>query len=136
MNVMRWLLASVVIFVFVSVFGYVVHEVLLADMYKQTASVWRSKAEMDNLMWLFSLSSAVYALAFTFIYAKGYEAAKPGLGQGLRFGLYVWVLTSVAFNLVWYALIPIPASLPVYWTIAGLIESLIMGAIVGLVYKE
>jgi hypothetical protein len=136
MNVKRWLLASVVIFIFVSVFGYVVHEVMLAGLYQQTASVWRPKAEMDSMMWLLSLSSAVYTLAFTFIYAKGYEAAKPGLSQGLRFGLYVWVLTSVAFNLAWYALIPIPASLPVYWTIAGLIESLAIGAIAGFLYKE
>ena len=135
MNVKRWLLASAAAFFFVFVFGYVVHELLLADLYKQTASVWRPKAEMDKLMWLMMVGSLVYVLAFTFIYAQGREAKKPGLGQGLRFGLYIWVLTSVAMNLMWYALIPIPAALPVYWTIAGLAESLAIGAIVGLLYK-
>ncbi|HKQ31413.1 MAG TPA: hypothetical protein VJS66_09025 [Burkholderiales bacterium] len=135
MNVKRWLLASVVALVFISVFGYVVHEVLLADLYKQTASAWRPEADMDRMMWMMSLGGAIFALAFTWIYAKGYEASKAGLGQGLRFGVYIWVLTSVAFNLSWYVILPIPAVLPVYWTISGLIESLGMGAIVGLLYK-
>jgi len=135
MNVKRWVLASVTGFILISVLGYVVHEVLLADLYKQTASVWRPKADMDRMMWMLSLASAIYALAFNFIYAKGFEAAKPGLGQGLRFGLYVWVLTSIVFNLSWYVLIPIPPSLPVYWTISGLVESLILGAVAGFLYK-
>ena len=46
MNTKRWLLASVAVFVVMAVLEFFIHGVLLSDMYRQTASVWRPEAEM------------------------------------------------------------------------------------------
>ena len=110
--------------------------VLLADIYKQTAAVWRPEAQMQSLAWLFWLGYLVFAPVFTLIYTKGYEAGKEGFGQGLRFGFYVGLLTSVPMNLIWYAVLPIPATLSVYWTLAGMVEMIAIGITVGLIYRK
>ncbi|MGH7272860.1 MAG: hypothetical protein ACREIQ_00150, partial [Nitrospiria bacterium] len=89
MNTRRWLLASVAVFVVIAVMQILIHEVLLSDMYQQTASVWRTEAEMQRIMWIFWIGYLVFAPFFTLIYVKGYEKGKPGLGQGFRCGLYV-----------------------------------------------
>ena len=95
MNTKRWLLASVAVFVVIMALEFVIHGVLLAGTYQQTASVWRPQAEMQRLMWIFWVGYLVFAPFFAFIYAKGYEKGKPGLGQGIRFGFYVGAMLSV-----------------------------------------
>jgi hypothetical protein len=136
MNMKRWLYASAAAFVVLAVLEFVVNGVLLAGIYMQTASVWRPEAEMVSLSWLFWLAYLVFAPVFTLIYSQGFESNKQGIGQGLRFGIYVGLLTAIPMNLIWYVVLPIPASLAVYWAIAGMVEMLAMGITVGLIYKK
>ena len=136
MNMKRWLYASAAAFVVLAVLEFVVNGVLLAGIYMQTASVWRPEAEMVSLSWLFWLAYLVFAPVFTLIYSQGFESNKEGIGQGLRFGIYVGLLTAIPMNLIWYVVLPIPASLAVYWAIAGMVEMIAMGIAVGLIYKK
>jgi hypothetical protein len=136
MNMKRWLYASAAAFVVLAVLEFVVNGVLLAGIYMQTASVWRPEAEMVSLSWLFWLAYLVFAPVFTLIYSQGFESNKQGIGQGLRFGIYVGLLTAIPMNLIWYVVLPIPASLAVYWAIAGMVEMTAMGITVGLIYKK
>ena len=136
MNTKRWLLASVAIVVVIGVLEFLIHGVLLSDMYRQTAAVWRSQAEMQKMMWVFWAGILVFAPFFTLIYAKGYEKGKPGLGQGFRYGLYVGVMLSVMNSFGWYVLLPIPLALACYWFLAILVEFIAAGVTAGLVYHE
>jgi hypothetical protein len=136
MNMKRWLYASAAAFVVLAVLEFVVNGVLLAGIYMQTASVWRPEAEMVSLSWLFWLAYLVFAPVFTLIYSQGFESNKQGIGQGLRFGIYVGLLTAIPMNLIWYVVLPIPTSLAVYWAIAGMVEMTAMGITVGLIYKK
>jgi len=136
MNMKRWLYASAAAFVVLAVLEFVVNGVLLAGIYQQTASVWRPEAEMVSLSWLFWLAYLVFAPVFTLIYSQGFESNKEGIGQGLRFGIYVGLLTAIPMNLIWYVVLPIPVSLAVYWAIAGMVEMIAMGIAVGLIYKK
>ena len=136
MNAKRWLLASVAVFVAMFVLEFVVHGVLLHGVYQQTSSVWRPGADIQRLMWIFWVGYLVFALLFAFIYAKGYEKEKPGLGQGFRFGLYVGVMLSVLNGFGWYVILPIPLALAFYWFAAILVESIAMGTAAGLVYRD
>lgn len=136
MNTKRWLYASAAAFVVMAILEFVINGVLLADIYKQTASVWRPETEMRQMMWLFWLAYLIFAPVFTLIYAKGYESSKPGIGQGARFGIYLGLLTAIPMNLIWYVVLPISATLAVYWAIAGMVEMIAMGIIVGLIYKN
>src|SRR6266849_142915 len=134
MNTKRWLLASVAVLVVIAVLDFVIHGVLLSGIYKQTASIWRP--DMQQVMWIFWLGYLVFAPLFALIYVKGYEKGKPGLGQGLRFGLYVGAMLSVMHSFGWYVILPIPLVLAVYWFLAILVEFILAGVAAGLVYHE
>lgn len=135
MNTKRWLLASLAVFVIVFAIEMVVNGVLLSDMYKQTASVWRPEADIMKNMWLMWLGYLIFAPVFALIYTHGYEKGKEGLGQGFRYGVYMGLLVAVAMTLSWYAVLPIPAVLAFYWMLAGMVELVIAGIAVGLIYR-
>jgi hypothetical protein len=65
MNTKRWLLASVAVLVVIMVLEFVIHGVLLQGVYQQTASVWRTQADMQRLMWIFWMGYLVFAPFFT-----------------------------------------------------------------------
>ena len=135
MNVKRWLFASLAVLVVIAALDMFINSVLLTDLYKQTASVWRPPQEMQQRMWLFFLGYLILAPLFTLIYAKGHEPAKSGLGQGLRYGLYMGLVLSVLPNLVWYTVLPIPGVLAFYWFLGGMVESVTAGVTAGLIYR-
>ena len=136
MNTKQWLLASVAVVVVIGVLEFLIHGVLLADMYRQTASVWRPEADMQKMMWVFWVGMLVFAPFFVLIYAKGYEKGKPGLGQGFRYGLYVGTMLSVMNSFGWYVMLPIPLALAFYWFLAILLEFIVAGIAAGLIYHE
>ncbi len=67
MNAKRWLLASVAVVVVIGVLEFLIHGVILSDMYKQTASVWRPEGEMQKMMWVFWVGILVFAPFFALI---------------------------------------------------------------------
>ena len=136
MNTKRWLLASVAVLVVVAVLEFLIHGVLLSDLYRQTAAVWRPEAEMQKMMWIFWVGMLVFAPFFALIYVKGYEKGKLGLGQGFRYGLYVGVMLSVMHSFGWYVILPIPLALAFYWLLGILVEFIVAGVAAGLVYHE
>ncbi len=136
MNTKLWALASLAVLMVMFVLEGLIHGVLLADLYKQTAQLWRPDADMQSLMWLMWVGYLIFAPIFVFIYIKGYEPNKSGVGQGLRYGLLIGFLIAAPESLGWYAVLPIPAALAFYWFVAGLVEHVAAGMAVGLVYKQ
>ena|SRR5438552_458793 len=135
MNTKRWLWASAAVFVFLFVWDFIVHGVLLVNLYQQSASVWRPQAEMQRLAWTFWIGYLVFAPFFVLIYAKGYERGKPAAGQGLRFGLYVGAMLSVMHSYNWYVILPIPYALASWWFVSTLLQYILAGLITGLIYR-
>ena len=135
MNIKRWVQASIAVFGVIFVLEFVIHGILLKGIYEQTASVWRPTGEMRSLMWLMWVGYLIFAPVFVFIYAGGYEKEKGGLGQGIRFGLAMGLLTSATQSLGWYAVLPIPPVLAAAWFLAGMAESLAAGIVVGRMYQ-
>jgi hypothetical protein len=135
MNTKRWALASFAVFVVFVILDGIIHGVLLADLYRQTASLWRPEPEMEGLMWLMWVANLIFALVFVLIYTKGYEPGKAGASQGVRYGLLIGLLVSVPQGLGWYAVLPIPGILAFDWFLAGMVESLVAGITVGLIYR-
>ncbi|MFP5348942.1 MAG: hypothetical protein ACLGHO_03780 [Gammaproteobacteria bacterium] len=135
MNIKRWFMASAAAFVALGVLEFVINGILLSDLYKQTATVWRPEADIMRMMWLMWLSYAIAAPVFAFVYTKGYEVGKGGIGQGMRFGFYLGVFLAASISLGFYAVLPIPGILAVYWFIGGVAEYIVVGAVVGAIYK-
>lgn len=136
MNNKRWLQASLAVVVVMFILEFIIHGVLLQGIYHQTASVWRSETEMQGMMWMMWIGYLIFAPVFTLIYAKGYEPKKNGLGQGLRFGVYMGLAFPAMQSLSWYAVLPIPGILAFYWFVAGVVVFIALGATAGLVYRK
>ena len=135
MNVKRWLLSGLAAFAVVFLLDWLIHGRLLMGLYTATASVWRPHAESCPLFWLMTVGQLALGLVFAWIYTKGYEAGKPGLQQGLRYGFLIGLLIGIPYVSVWYVVLPIPFALAAGWAASAFADSLIAGAVVGLLYK-
>lgn len=135
MDTKRWLIAAIGAFAAIFVLDFVVHGVLLMGIYEQTASVWRPKAEANQMMWMMTLGQLLFGAALAWLYTKGYERSKAGLGQGLRFGIYAGLFLAAANNFVWYVVLPVPFALNLAWQASALVNCMVAGAVVGALYK-
>jgi len=131
----RFLLAWLVIFIAWFLGSFVVHGVLLHDDYLAAKSLFRPEAEAQKFFPLMILAHIFLAGAFVWIYARGVEA-KPWLGQGIRFAIAVIFLTTLPLYLIYYVVQPMPGATVVKQIIFDGILILILGAIVGFMYRR
>jgi hypothetical protein len=122
----------VVVFVVLALVEFIVNTLLLSSAYEATANLWRPMAEMK--IWLFYIVYLFIAFFFTLIFSKGYEG--KGAIEGLRYGFYVGMLMAVPMAYGSYASMPMPYSLALQWFIYGLIEYIILGVVLALVWGK
>ncbi len=135
MDLKRWLLAAVGAFVVVFATEFVIHHLWLGEFYKAHAQWWRPEAEMNSMMHLMLLAQIIFAALLPMVYAKGYESGKSGVGQGVRFGVLIGLLMTVPMSLMNYVIYPYPSSLIINWVLGGMVEYILAGAVIGLLYK-
>lgn len=117
--------ASVMVLVLFLLMDYVLHSILLSGLYAATASLWRTSEEIRRLVWIIWAVDAAMAFLLVWLLAKGWEAGKPWLGQGFRFGLALGLMFSLPMGFSMYAIMPIPLSLGLGWFAGGLAEIVI-----------
>jgi len=132
MNVKRFVIASLAVFVVSQALGYLIHEVILRATYEATKSVWRP--DMQSKMWIITLVGLITAFLFTYIFTKGYEG--KGIGEGIRFGLLIGLFVSIPMAYNSYVTLPIPYSLALQWFLYGTVSTVILGVVAALVYKR
>jgi len=130
--VKRFLFAFLAAFVFIFFWGWLYNGVLLKDLYAQTSSLWRPQSETMSLFHWIILGQAILVLAFVMIYASGF--AGGGVAAGIRLGIMLEIL-AIGARMMMYAVQPLPGKLILYWSVGGLIEMIVTGAIVGAIYK-
>ncbi len=131
MNVKRFLLAALAVFVSFQVLDYVIHMLILSPDYEAVASVWR--ADMMDIFWIMYITGAVMSLLFVYIFTKGYQG--KGVMEGVRYGLVIGIFMMAIGAINQYVIYPIPFILAVKWLIFGTIEFIIAGIITALIYK-
>jgi hypothetical protein len=100
MNTKKLVLTIIVIFVLANITGFLIHAVLLAPDYMTVKEHYR--AEGSEKMIFICLAYLAFAIGSVFAYAKGVEN-KPWLGQGLRFGIILWLILTVPSFFIAYA---------------------------------
>ena len=128
----RFILAFIAAYIFLFVWGWLVNGVLLKDIYAETPNLWRSQSEMASLFHWIIIGQALIVFSFVMIYAIGF--AGGGVIAGIRLGLLLEI-AAIGMRLGFYAVQPIPGRLILYGSIGGLIEMVIVGAMVGAIYK-
>ena len=133
MNAKRLILGIVVVFVGIWVTNFLIHGVWLQSSYAASMSLWRPEEEMKSHMAWLMLGQFLAATAFVLIWAQGF-APTAHFACACIYG-FVMGLFAEAGTLITYAVQPLPADLAVKWFIAGIVQSVLMGILVFLVYK-
>ena len=94
--------------------SFVIHGLLLnADYTALQGKLFRTPEDSQGHFPLMILAHALMSGAFVWIYARGREAGKQWLGQGVRFGIAVALLTIVPTYIIYYVVQPTPEMLVV-----------------------
>ncbi len=124
----RFFFAWLVVFVAWMVGSFVVHGVLLHADYAALPNLFRTEADASGHFPLMILAHVLMAGAFVWIYARGVGDA-PWIGQGLRFGMAVALLTVIPTYTIYYVVQPMPESLVVKQMVGDGVLLLILGLI-------
>jgi hypothetical protein len=113
-----------------------VHGVLLHDDYLKLPQLFRSETDSQQYFGWMLLAHVLLAGAFAWIYARGREDGKPWLGQGLRYGVAVALLSVMPTYLIYYAVQPMPGLQVAKQIAFGCVWLLVLGAAVAFMYRK
>jgi hypothetical protein len=137
MNMKRYFLGVLGAFVSLMILGWLLHGTLLKATYAPaiTAGLMRTEPEMMARFHFLALGYLAFALAAVWIYAYGVER-KPWLGQGVRYGIALWVLGSLTPSLAFYAVQPWEPTMMAKSTGVDLVIMVITGLVIAAIYRE
>lgn len=131
MNVKRFVLASLAVFLVGAVYDFLIHGVALRATYETLKDVWRP--DMDALSWVMYPVGLACAFLFVYIFIRGYEGR--GLLEGLRFGLFLGFYVGLGMAFGSYIMVKIPLSLAIQWLFAGVVGLMLQGVVAAAIYK-
>jgi hypothetical protein len=132
MNTKKFVLTVVVIFIVANLAGFLIHAVLLRPDYMTIASQYRPEGQ-EKMLWI-NLAYLAFAIGSVWVYAKGVED-KPWLGQGIRFGITMWLILAVPSFFIAYAVQPVPTTLMVKQVLFEGIDKILLGIITAALYR-
>jgi uncharacterized membrane protein YraQ (UPF0718 family) len=131
-NVKQWLIATGATFVVFSILAFFVQRAVWVHWIPD-----QSLPQPENIgtlrVWMY-LSRALFCAIFVYVFSLGYQG-KPGIGEGLRFGLWIGLLTNLPG--VFSSMVVTTSSLDflIARAAVGFVQALLGGLIVGLIYK-
>jgi hypothetical protein len=128
----RILAATAAIFVAWQALDFIIHGVILRDLYATMPNLWRPLAEIKMpVMWIVG---AIAAFCFVGIYA--WLVNPKNLETALKYGLLFGIAAGVSMGYGTYAVMPVPYSMAFTWFIGTLVEALVAGVLAGLIVRE
>lgn len=133
MNVKRYILGSLAVFLFVYLAEFVFHGMFMKDAYLAQMELLRPEGEQMAYMPFMALGFLILAFGFCFIFINGYEG--KGVAEGLRYGLYAAIAFGVSSHLIRYAVFPLPKDWVVSWIVGESVIIMLAGALMAVIYK-
>ena len=133
MNKPRLVITIIVIFVVATFTGFFIHGMWLKQDYMPVASLYRPDDQIK--MPFILISYLAFAIGSVWLYAHGVED-KPWLGQGVRFGIAMWLVLAVPSFLIAYAVQPMPLILTVKQLMSEAVNKILLGLITALLYRR
>ncbi len=137
LDVKKWSVASLAVFIIMTIVAWILTNLGIAPWAAGTASVSAAVAVQHDPMTqriLIYLSRISFACLFTFVFTKGYEG-KPGLGEGIRYGCWAGLLVYLPAILIGLATSDLPTSSQINLLVKGILEAIICGAVIGQLYR-
>ena len=130
----RFVTAWVVVFIAWMAGSFLVHGMLLHDDYMTLPNLFRPEEEAQQYFPLMLLAHVILAGAFVWIYSRGVEDT-PWMGQGIRFGLAVALLTVVPTYIIYHVVQPIPGQIAVKQIVFAGMLTVALGVLVAFLYR-
>lgn len=132
MNPKRFIAAVISVFITFMALDFIIHNIILMDEYASLKNLWRP--DMQSLLWMMPVITFIMSILVTCLFIRGYQ--ERGIMEGLSFGILVGLMTNGMGAFSQYWMYPVPLSLAVKWFVFGLIEFIIAGIILSLVYRK
>ena len=132
MNTKKFILTVVVIFIVANLTGFLIHAILLKADYMAIASLYRPMGQEKMLF--INLAYLSFAIGSVWIYTKGVEN-KPWLGQGIRFGIAMWLILAIPSFFIAYAVQPVPMTLMTKQVLFEGVDKILLGIITAVLYR-
>jgi hypothetical protein len=131
MNWKRFFVAGLVTYVVIQAMDFVINEVFMKNANESLKSLWRPN--MMSRVWVMYVVGVLVALLFTYIFVKGREG--KGIAEGVRYGIIIWLFVNVPMSVSMWVMLPIPYIIVLRWMLFGLLEMLVAGILVAVIYK-
>lgn len=110
---------------------FLIHGVLMTELYTSTAHLWRSMDEMGPLKSV--INDWIFAILFVLFYL--FVTTNKTCKNGVKFGLWHGLISGFTMmSMMNY--MPIPSTIAVSWFFASLVKSMLLGALVGCVTQD
>lgn len=129
----RLVLAWIGALVALAVADIVIHAVILMDSYQTYWTFARPEEEMPIVTEL--VRWVVWSFLFVWIYTFGIHPGRKGWLQGMNYGFLMGLFFWLPYSLISYTVLPIPPFFIGAWTLLGTAQFLVMGIVVGFLYK-
>jgi len=132
MNKKFWI-SFIATYVVYEILEFLIYAVLLKSSYMSEEVMKIMRPEADIKMWVLFVAGLFFVFFFCLIFSKGQEG--KGLMEGVRYGFYVGMMVAVPMAYATYATQPIPYTMAMQWFIYGLIECVVIGAVMAQLYQ-
>ena len=109
----QFVFSVIVLFVVTLVMGYLIHGALLFDDYAALPNIMRTQEETQALFPFMVLAHLSVAIGLTWIYRMGRTEGAEWIGQGVRFGLAIAVVSTIPFFMIYYVVQQTPEALAI-----------------------
>ncbi len=134
-NFKNWLVSTVIVAAVYYGLDYVINTRFMAGVFAANAQYLRPQEAIASMQaWIIAYYAAFAAL-FTCLYAAGHDAAKPKLGQGFRFGIFIGLFYWGTTILGMYPYVPWTNDFYVKWFCWGMVDAVVLGVITALLHK-
>jgi len=132
MDMKKTVIATVAGYVLQMGGSYLLHEIILKSSYMDTSALWRSESDMGHRFWIMLVAQFIFVLGAVLVYQRGVEK-KGAVGQGIRYGILLAMVSIIPGNLINYVTIPVPHTLALHWVIGEGIQCLLLGILIALI---
>lgn len=119
----KYLKSLFIVFIFIFLYEWLLHGILLKGTYDATASLWRPEAAMQKMFPIMLLGQFFIAFFVCLLFARS-DSTRPK--DFIVFGALLGALAG-AGALVMYSVAPYPMYLVIYWIVGGVVEFALAG---------
>jgi hypothetical protein len=116
-----------------SILEFLLRGVIFAPWNPELYPPVRPEDLMVSRIWNY-LGRAVFSALFVFMFTRGYEG-RPGIGEGLRYGLLIGLLVFVPGLFGSMITTTVSAGMLVVRCAASILEMLVCGVLVAMIYR-